>query len=116
MILLRPKMYSIKLKDNPQSIKRAKGISKCIVTKMKHKMYRKVLKHHMLTNVDMTIIKSKHHQVTTSTFRKRALSAWEDKRCWLSLNHSLPHGHPDTCIPPPKRRKLSLPPSGDVSD
>ena len=35
MVLLRPKMYSMKLKDD--TIKRAKGISKSIVKSMKHK-------------------------------------------------------------------------------
>ena len=116
MVLLRPKMYSIKLQHSSKEIKRAKGISKSLVTKMKHKVYKSTYKNKKLTRVDMTIIRSKCHQVSTTTFTKRALSAWEDKRCWLSRNKSLPHGHPDTQVPPPKRRKLNLPPSGNVSD
>ena len=114
-ILLRPKMYSLKL-ANDKSIKRAKGISKSIVRNMKHKLYRKVFKHQRISSVNMTILKSKTHEVKTTTFAKRGLSAWEDKRCWMSSNMSLPHGHPDTQVPPLKKRKLSLPPSGDVSD
>ena len=114
MILLRPKMYSIKLKGLKDSIKRGKGISKSIVKRLKHKTYKKVLKDQTFTKVNMTILKSKHHNVATTTFSKRALSAWEDKRCWMSTNYSLPHGHPDTQVPPPKRPRLCLPPSGDV--
>ena len=114
MVLLRPKMYSIKLRDT--EIKRAKGISKSIVQKMKHQLYKSTYRHKKLTRVDMTILRSQCHRVTTTTFSKRALSAWEDKRCWLSRNRSLPHGHPDTGIaPPPKRPRLDLPPSGDVT-
>ena len=109
-------MYSIKLFNSNKEIKRAKGISKNLVTKMKHKLYKQTYKHKKLTQVEMTILKSTCHQVTTTTFTKRALSAWEDKRCWLSQNRSLPHGHPDTQVPPPKRPKLDLPPSDDVND
>ena len=116
IIALKPKMYSIDFKESSKEIKRAKGISRCVVVKMKHKLYRKVLTRQMLTHVDMTVIGSQQHKVRTKTFTKRALSAWEDKRCWMSMNHSLPHGHPDTGIPPPKKRRLSLPPSGDVCD
>ena len=107
-------MYSIKLKGLKHSIKRGKGISKSIVKRLKHKTYKKVLKDQTFTKVNMTILKSKHHNVATTTFSKRALSAWEDKRCWMSTNYSLPHGHPDTQVPPPKRPRLCLPPSGDV--
>ena len=114
-ILLRPKMYSLKL-ENKENIKRAKGISKCIVKNMKHELYRKIFKHQQISSVNMTILKSKAHEVKTTTFAKRGLTAWEDKRCWMSQNISLPHGHPDTQVPSPKRRKLSLPPSGNVSD
>ena len=114
-ILLRPKMYSILL-ENRENIKRAKGVSKCIVRNMKHELYQKIFQHQRISSVNMTILKSKAHEIKTTTFAKRGLSAWEDKRCWMSANISLPHGHPDTQVPPPKRRKLSLPPSGDVSD
>ena len=62
------------------------------------------------------IIRSKCPQVSTTTFTKRALFAWEDKRCWQSHYKSLPLGHPDTQVPPLKRRKLNIPPCGNVSD
>ena len=110
MVLLRPKMYSMKLKD--VSIKRAKGISKSIVKSMKHKQYYLAYENKKITYVNMTILKSQQHTIQTHQFKKRALSAFEDKRCWTSHNISFPHGHPETGIPPPKRLKLSS--SGDA--
>ena len=115
IIMLRPKMYSIKLHSGDE-IKRAKGISKCIVYKTKHEEYQKVLDTMQTSMVNMTILKSTGHQVSTTTFRKRALSAWEDKRCWTSFSQSYPHGHPSTGLPLPKRPRLTLPVSGDVSE
>jgi hypothetical protein len=115
MILLRPKMYSMKFKDTDTSIKRAKGISKHIVKKMKHDLYRAAFEEKKITRVQMTIIRSKQHTVQTTTFNKRALSAWEDKRVWLSENESLPHGHVNSPLPIAKRRRVLLPPTGDVA-
>ena len=114
MILLRPKMYSMKFADSPSSIKRAKGISKHIVKKMKHDAYREAFEDKKTTRVQMTILRSQHHTIQTTTFNKRALSAWEDKRCWLSENASLPHGHVDSPVPLPKRRRVMVPVPGDV--
>ena len=116
MILLRPKMYSMKYKDTDTSIKRAKGISKNIVKNMKHDRYRETFEEKKTTRVQMTILRSKQHTIQTTTFNKRALSAWEDKRCWLNENESLPHGHVDSPVPMPKRRRVALPVSGDVDD
>ena len=115
MILLRPKMYSMKYKDtNLGSIKRAKGISKHIVKSMKHDIFKEAFEQKKTTSVQMTILQSKLHTIHTTTFNKRALSAWEDKRCWMSANESLPHGHVDSPVPMPKRRRMLLPDSGDV--
>ena len=114
MILLRPKMYSMEPKDSSDSIKRARGISKSIVVNMKHWVYKIAYINKNMTFVNMTILKSKTHEVKTHAFRKRALSAWEDKRCWIGHHISLPHGHPDTNISLTKRIKLTLPHSGDV--
>ncbi|MEL7306377.1 MAG: endonuclease domain-containing protein [Pseudomonadota bacterium] len=114
MILLRPKMYSMKFKDTDNSIKRAKGITKHIVKNMKHDIFKNAFEEMKTTRVQMTIIRSTHHTLQTTTFSKRALSAWEDKRLWLNENESIPHGCVDSPIPPPKRRRVMLPPAGDV--
>ena len=114
MILLRPKMYSMKYMQTDTAIKRAKGISKHIIQKMKHDNFKEAFEEKKTTRVQMTILQSKQHTIRTTTFNKRALSAFEDKRCWLSENESLPHGHVDSPVPLPKRRRLILPESGDV--
>ena len=114
MILLRPKMYSMKFANEQSSIKRAKGISRHLVKKMKHDAYLQAYDEKKITHVQMTILRSTQHTVQTTTFRKRALSAWEDKRLWLSENESVPHGFVDSPVPPPKRIRVLLPPSGDV--
>ena len=116
MILLRPKMYSMKYKDTDTSIKRAKGISKHIVKHMKHDIFREAFEEQKTTSVQMTILRSTQHTIQTTTFNKRALSAWEDKRVWVNENESLPHGHVDSPVPIPKRRRVLMPVSGDVSE
>ena len=114
MILLRPKMYSMQYKDTDTSIKRAKGISKHAVKNMKHSLYREAFEEQKTTRVQMTILRSKQHTIQTTTFNKRALSSWEDKRVWLNENESLPHGHVDSPVPNPKRRRVAVPATGDV--
>jgi hypothetical protein len=114
MILLRPKMYSMKYQNSDQAIKRAKGISKHLVNNMKHKIYLEAFEEKKTTRVQMTILRSKQHTIKTTTFNKRALSAWEDKRLWLSENESLPYGHVDSGMPAPKRRRVVVPETGDV--
>ena len=83
---------------------------------MKHDRFKEVYEEQKTSNVQMTIIRSQQHTVQTTTFNKRALSAWDDKRCWLNDNFSLPHGHVDSPVPMPKRCRLQVPESGDVSD
>ena len=114
MILLRPKMYSMKVRGVDNSIRRAKGISKSLVRTMHHSDYQAALEKKNESHVQMTVLRSNLHTVQTVTFRKRALSAWEDKRCWLTANTSLPHGHFRTGVPPPKRARVAVPPSGDI--
>ena len=116
IILLRPKMYSIKTKGGEADTKRAKGISRALVKNMRHQEYHDAYKQLKETYVNMTILKSTEHTVHTTTFRKRALSCLEDKRCWLHSNASLPHGHVDSPVPPPKRLCIALPASGNIAD
>ena len=117
MVLLRPKMYSMKYKNLDTSIKRAKGISKHVVqNRLKHDTYKAAFEEKKTTFVQMSILKSTQHQIQTTTFTKRALSAFEDKRCWMNENESLPHGHVDSPVPIPKRRRVIVPKSGDVDE
>ena len=115
MILLKPKMYSIKYKNHSRGIKRAKGLSKVNVRRMTHDDYKDVFRNQTESSIEMTVLRSKQHTVRTQVLRKRGLSAWEDKRCWMDSNRSLPHGHYATGIPLPKRSRLCIPISGDVT-
>jgi hypothetical protein len=114
MILLRPKMYSCKYLGRDAAIKRAKGISRHLVEATPHSTYREAFSSMTETSYEMTIFQSRLHTIETITFRKRGLSAWEDKRCWLEANSSVPHGSYHSGLPPPKRRRFALPPSGDI--
>ena len=97
MVCLRPKMYSIKLRGDDdrtsKSIKRAKGIGRSVVSGFSHADYRKAYTDARAGTVHMTLLQSHNHQVQTVTIRKRGLSTWDDKRCWLNSNTSLPFGH-----------------------
>jgi len=116
MILLRPKMYSMKFLGQDVAIKRAKGISRHLVASTSHKTYRDAFLSKSETSYQMTIFRSRLHTVETVTFRKRGLSAWEDKRCWLDANSSVPHGSYLSGLPPKRRRVFPTPSSGDVSN
>ena len=114
MVLLRPKMYSIKYLGEEGGIKRAKGISRYLVSSTSHQTYLEAFTNQRETEYQMTILRSELHTVKTVTFRKRGLSAWEDKRCWLDANSSVPHGSHLSGLPPKRRRVFNPPPSGDV--
>ena len=116
MILLRPKMYSMKYLEHDGGIKRAKGISRHLVASTSHETYREAFLSCREINYDMTILRSKLHTIQTVTFRKRGLSAWEDKRCWLDANSSVPHGSCLSGLPPKRRRVFPTPASGDVTN
>ena len=123
MILLRPKMYSMRFLGQEveqtgagAGIKRAKGISRHLIASTSHETYREVFLSQEETNFDMTILRSKLHTIQTVNFRKRGLSAWEDKRCWLDANSSVPHGSSLSGLPAKRRRVFPTPSSGDVSN
>ena len=116
MILLRPKMYSMKYLGQEAGIKRAKGISRHLVASTSHDTYREAFLSQQETNYDMTILRSTLHTIQTVTFRKRGLSTWEDKRCWLDANSSVPHGSCLSGLPAKRRRVFPVPCSGDVSN
>ena len=114
MILLRPKMYSIKVKGEDGEIKRAKGIGKAVVRNLRHTQYQAAFQEHKESHINMTVLKSISHVVHTHTFRKRGLSCWEDKRVWVSANESLPHGHVDSPVLKCPSVHVLPPPTGDV--
>ena len=55
---------------------------------------------------EMTNLRSREHVVYTERQRKKCLSIYDNKRIWLSVNESVPIGHPDA--PLPKETEKSL--------
>ena len=54
---------------------------------------------------------SKNHIISTMETNKRALSLFEDKRCWIEHNVSYAYGHwrlQETAPPPNKKLKFSI--------
>ena len=105
MTLLRPKMYSIKFLNEDRAIKRAKGISRHLVASTSHDRYREAFESQCENTYNMTIFCSELHTIKTAPFRKGGLSPWEDKRCWLDANLSVPHGSHRSGIPRKRPRR-----------
>ena len=93
MVLLKPKMYSIKIGNQESGIQRAKGIKRAAVKMFTYEMYKEIFMNETEITINYNNLVSKNHIVTTENINKRALSFWEDKRAWLSKNCSLPYGH-----------------------
>ena len=97
--------------------KRTKGIAKPLVKTFRHQLCQDAFHNKTESYVEMTSLRSKTHTLSTHKTRKRGLSAWEDKRCWLSENESLPYGSSLSSVTwecSAKRRKKDVPASGDV--
>ena len=91
-VFLRPKCYSI-LSNEPNShILRAKGIT-LGGSDINHDSYLKSYNESVEINVQQTKITSINHQLFTKKNSKRALSAIDNKRHWLSKNESVAYGH-----------------------
>ena len=58
-----------------------------------HDDYRNAYEQWNIKRVNQRNIQSTHHQLRTVNMTKVALSAFEDKRYWLSANYSVPYGH-----------------------
>lgn len=110
-VLLRPKAYSMQYVDGEEN-KRAKGVRRATVKMcMKHKHYRKAYKKQKVLSFQQRRIASKLHHMQTLSYKKRSLSFFDDKRCWLSLNKSVPFGHYKL---PEELKKRPAVPSVDV--
>ena len=81
---LRPKMYSI-LKADETEIKKAKGISKLVVKKMKHDLYKQVLNLRQEMRHSMMAIRSDHHKMGLYKINKISLSPLDTKK-WIELD------------------------------
>ena len=90
---LRAKMYSLKYASQKED-KRAKGIKKSVVNSIRHEKFLEMLQHPTKEEkVSYYTIRSKKHNLFTQQEEKKSLSAFDDKRHYLSNTDSLAHNH-----------------------
>ena len=83
----------MKYEDGSET-KRAKGVRRPTVKQSIHHIdYKKAYEEQRIFSFDQMRIRSNLHHMETIVYNKKSLSFFEDKRCWLSLNESLPYGH-----------------------
>lgn len=89
---LRAKLYCINTED--KTLKKAKGIKKCVTKKLNMKKYKNCLYNGMDFRDNMCIIKSKNHKLFTQKLNKLVLSKSDDKRQLIDGSvRTLPWGH-----------------------
>ena len=101
VVALKPKMYSVKSQaywfpsTNPYGEeKRAKGVPKVAKKRLTHEDYIEVLRISSTTTTTFRTIRSIRHTNQTLEIKKRALSAYDDKRFILDDGvHTLSYGH-----------------------
>ena len=101
VVALKPKMYSVKSQSywypstNPHPIsKRAKGIPKVAQKRITHDDYLHILKTSSTSTTSFRSIRSVKHVNKTLEFKKRALSAFDDKKYILNDGlFTLSYGH-----------------------
>jgi len=92
-ILLRPKCYSMET-TLQRSIKRAKGVQRCVVEKeIRHSDYQDVYFSHLPMKHTVSNFETRRHEIRTVTTTKRSLSLFDDKRYWITPNESVAFGH-----------------------
>ncbi len=64
----------------------------------------RLLQHMTEVHRDVRGFRSNLHAITTIRQEKKALSLWEDKRAWTSINESVAFGHYSLSSPPPSKR------------
>ena len=89
---LKPKMYSIDLGAGEKKV--AKGVNRSVIKRqLRHALYRTCLYDGTKMSHTMVRIRSSKHQLNTIKVNKISLSAFDDKRYFLSETESYSHGH-----------------------
>ena len=90
---LKPKMYAFNVQHDKE-YKKAKGVPKNIVKRdINFNMYKKTLDENHISRVNFNSIRSYKHNLYSINCSKVGLSNFENKRYYVSNNHSLPYGH-----------------------
>lgn len=92
---LRSKLYSYKVFNSEKEVKKAKGVKKYVVEKfITHKDFRDCLISKNPVYRKQNLFRTKKHNIFTVEQNKKALSAYDDKRCILeNSNNTLAWGH-----------------------
>ena len=91
-VFLRPKCYSVLTNVPEKHILRAKGIT-LGGSGINHESYLQTYKENTVISVPQSKIRSLNHQLFTNKNVKKALSAVDDKRFWVTTNKSVAYGH-----------------------
>ena len=106
-VLLKPKCYSMLCVEDAGNKKRAKGVRRATVRgAITHHDYVEVYKKELLQRNDQIRFASTLHEMHTLNYNKISLSIYEDKRCWINCNESLPYGHYTLNQSKPKRLEI----------
>ena len=107
-VLLRPKCYSM-VTVSAHEHKRAKGVQRSVVNKdIAHEDYMAIFEGEEDAYREVRGFRSNLHSITTISQEKKALSLWEDKRAWVSLNSSLAYGHYSLSNTPPALKRARM--------
>lgn len=92
--LLKPKLYSMLSSREDKSKMRAKGVQRATIKhELTHQDYLDAYANQTEKCVEGLRINSECHQLFIWHVKKRGLSFFDDKRCWMGHNSSLPYGH-----------------------
>ena len=92
---LRPKMYSYIVEKSGHEVtsNKIKGIRKYVASTILHKDYVNCLKTLKESEHTYKSIRSYKHKIFTVSQTKKSLSPMDDKRWFVTVQSSLPHGH-----------------------
>ena len=88
---MRSKVYSFKCKSGDESKNKLKGVSKSQSIHIKFEEYKKCVDgEDYQTQCDNYIIRSLNHEMYLQEIKKSKLFLFDDKRCYVNNNDSLP--------------------------
>ena len=96
MIFLRAKMYSYMKDGEKKALMKAKGVKKSAMKQISHERYKACLfntNDDRLQSCEFYRLASKDHNMNLLPQKKTSLSHYDDKRYYLDMIQSIPHGH-----------------------
>jgi hypothetical protein len=91
-VALRAKSYCVE--GVGFGVTKCKGVKKCVTKKLTFETYKRCLDTGVPASKEwMRTLQSRKHVIETREFKKKTLSAFDDKRYYLNSINSLAHGH-----------------------